>query len=660
MNKMNFTVALVGNPNCGKTSLFNLLTGARQRTGNMAGVTVDVKQGQREHKGLTLTFVDLPGIYSLSQNRVEERVARDYLLHTPPDFVLNVLDASHLSRHLALTTQLLEQGLPTMLALNMLDEAARLRCVPDIKKLSKQLGVPVLPSDGRKSAAIEPLLDQLVGSLLASHQHQTSLITTYSALQIDYEPHIENAIQQLIQQNVSRWQAVQSLEAAGDVGFSMSDKVRKTVSEQLVLLSQIHDETATELIAAGRYGYIHGLLHEIDEAHVDISRLDTWLDAITLNRWLGLPLFFFALWLIFEATFTLGAYPADWIDQTVGLVGEGVTRWLPDTLFRSVITDGLLAGVGGVLVFLPNVVLLFLFIAILEQSGYMARAAFLTDRVMSKVGLHGKAFVPLVMGFGCNVPAIMATRTIEEPRARLITILINPFMSCSARLPVYVLLAGIFFTDNAGSALFGIHMLGIMVAFVIAALLSRWLPAEPNEIFIMELPPWRWPSSRSLMMHVWDKVQDFLHKVGGVILVGSMAVWVLQTFPMHGEMSFLEQLGRWMTPIFVPLGFQWQETVALLSGFLAKEVIAATLAMVYQVGTEDIGGLQVAMQAGLAPAAGLALMVFTLLYMPCLATLAVIRRETGSWRWAALSIFSGLILAWLGAWVAFNLGGLFM
>ena len=657
---MHFTVALVGNPNCGKTSLFNVLTGARQRTGNMAGVTVDVKQGIREYKGLTLTFVDLPGIYSLSQNKVEERVARDYLLNTPPDLVLNILDASHLSRHLALTTQLLEQGVPTMMALNMMDEAARLRQVPDLKRLSRELGVPVLPSDGRKSTAIEPLLDQLVASLLANHRHQTSLVTTHTALAITYEPHIEQAIQQLAEIGLLRWQAVQSLEAAGEVGFLLSGEEHNVVMSQLERLSQLHDQTATELITAGRYGYIHGLFHEIDETHIDISRVDSWLDAITLNRWLGLPLFFVALWLIFEATFTLGAYPADWIDQAVGLVAEGVIRWLPDNLFRAVITDGLLAGVGGVLVFLPNVVLLFLFIAILEQSGYMARAAFLTDRVMSKVGLHGKAFVPLVMGFGCNVPAIMATRTIEEPRARLITILINPFMSCSARLPVYVLLAGIFFADNAGSALFGIHMLGILVAFMIAALLSRWLPAQPNEIFIMELPPWRWPSFRSLMLHVWDKVQDFLHKVGGVILVGSMAVWVLQTFPMQGEMSFLEQLGRWMTPIFAPLGFQWQETVALLSGFLAKEVIAATLAMVYQVSAEDMSGLQSAIHAGLAPAAGLALMVFTLLYMPCLATLAVIRRETGSWRWAALSIFAGLILAWLGAWLAFNVGGLFL
>ncbi|WP_293268433.1 ferrous iron transport protein B [Neptunomonas sp.] len=660
MTKKHFTVALVGNPNCGKTSLFNLLTGARQRTGNMAGVTVDIKQGTREYEGLTLTFVDLPGIYSLSQNRVEERVTRDYLLSTPPDFILNVLDASHLSRHLALTTQLLEQSLPTLLALNMMDEAARLRQVPDLKELSRQLGVPALASDGRNIHIIKPLLDQLVASLLASNQHQSSLVSTFRALDIVYEPHIEQAVEQLQLADLPRWQAIQCLEAQGDVGFQLTENAQNAMTSALQMLADRHDETATEMITAGRYGYIHGLFHEIDENHVDISRIDSWLDRITLNRWLGLPLFFVSLWLIFEATFTFGAYPADWIEQGVSLLGDGVNWLLPESLFRAVITDGLLAGVGGVLVFLPNVVLLFFFIAILEQSGYMARAAFLTDRVMSKVGLHGKAFVPLVMGFGCNVPAIMATRTIEEPRARLITILINPFMSCSARLPVYVLLAGIFFTDNAGSALFGIHMLGILVAFMIAALLSRWLPAQPNEIFIMELPPWRWPSWRSLVLHVWDKVKDFLQKVGGVILVGSLAVWVLQTFPMQAEMSFLEQLGRWMAPIFAPLGFQWQETVALLSGFLAKEVIAATLAMVYQVNAEDIGGLQLAIQAGLAPAAGLALMVFTLLYMPCLATLAVIRRETGSWRWAALSIFSGLVLAWVGAWLAFTLGSLIL
>lgn len=660
MNKPCFTVALVGNPNCGKTSLFNLLTGARQRTGNMAGVTVDIKEGRREYNGVDINFIDLPGIYSLSQNRVEERVARDYLFATPPDLVLNVADASHLSRHLALTTQLLEQGMPTVMALNMMDEAARLRQIPDVRKLSRQLGVPVLPSDGRKASGLRALLDQLVASLTANQRQKSSLVSTYKPIVIDYEPHIEKAVSDLAELGLVRWQAVQALESGGDVAFPLSESQSESVTAALSSIAERHDETATELIAQGRFGFIHGLLHELNESHPDISVLDHWLDSLTLNRWLGLPLFFIALWAIFEATFSLGAYPADWIDQGVGVIAELVTSAMPDNLLRAVITDGLLAGVGGVLVFLPNVVLLFLFIAILEQSGYMARAAFLTDRIMSKVGLHGKAFVPLVMGFGCNVPAIMATRTIEEPRARLITILINPFMSCSARLPVYVLLAGIFFNEHAGTALFSIHILGIFVAFILAAMLSRFIPSLQDETFIMELPPWRWPSWRSLALHVWDKVKDFLNKVGGVILVGSMAVWVLQTFPLGSDMSLLEQLGRWIAPIFAPLGFSWHETVALLSGFLAKEVIAATLAMVYHSSLEDSQGLQAAMSAGLAPAAGLSLMVFTLLYMPCLATLAVIRRETGRWMWAVASIALGLLLAWVGAWLTFNIGSYFL
>ncbi len=656
MGKSEFTVALVGNPNSGKTSLFNLLTGAHQRTGNMAGVTVEVKKGRCEHQDVMLHFVDLPGIYSLSQNKVEERVTREYLFNSPPDLILNVVDASHLTRHLALTTQLLEQGLPVVLALNMMDEAARLQCIPDIQALKLELGIPVLASDGRKKVVIAPLLDQIVSSLKAIAMHKGSFVTTAQSLIIDYEPHVEQAILSLTEEGLTRWQAVQALESGGDVAFLLTESERIGVVSALEKLQHWHDESATELIAQGRYGFIHGLLHGLDEAHDAVQGVDRVLDSVTLHRWFGLPLFFFLLWLVFEATFTVGAYPADWIDQAVGWVGQQVAANLPTSLIRDVITDGLLAGVGGVLVFLPNVVLLFLFIAILEQSGYMARAAFLTDRLMSKVGLHGKAFVPLVMGFGCNVPAIMATRTIEEPRARLITILINPFMSCSARLPVYVLLAGIFFAEHAGTALFAIHMLGILVAFVIAAILSRWIKAQQDETFIMELPPWRWPSFRSLLLHVWDKVKDFLSKVGGVILVGSMAVWALQAFPQGAQMSWLEQLGQLVAPVFEPLGFGWEETVALLSGFLAKEVIASTLAMVYHTNLDDTQGLQIAIAAGLAPAAGLALMVFSLLYMPCLATLAVIRRETGSWRWSVLSIGLGFTLAWTGAWLAYHVG----
>lgn len=647
-----FTIALLGNPNCGKTSLFNLLTGSRQRTGNMAGVTVTGREGEREHRGVTLRFVDLPGIYSLSHNRVEERVARDYLFETPPDLVLNVLDAGNLARNLALTTQLLEQQLPSLIAVNMLDEAEAQGITLDCDSLTKLLDVPVLPSDGRKPRYLDLLLDTIV-----DHLH---LCAPAQALEIGYEKHVEGALTRLSDTGLKRWQAVQALESGGDVAFVLYDEQQTLLQQEIKQLESYHDDSAAQLIAEGRYGFIHGLMHNSGSDHDEISFAEHWLDSLVLNRWLGFPVFVCLLWLMFETTFTLGAYPADWIDATVSGLGQWLANALPEGLLRDVLVDGLIAGVGGVLVFLPNVVLLFTFIAIMEQSGYMARAAFLTDRLMSRVGLHGKAFVPLVMGFGCNVPAIMATRTIEEPRARLITILINPFMSCSARLPVYVLLAGIFFADRAGTVMFGIYMLGILMAFTVAAILSRTLPTQHDESFIMELPPWRIPTLRSLLLHVWDKAGDFLSKIGGVILVGSLLIWLLQTFPQNADQSYLEQLGHLLAPLFAPLGLGWQETVALLSGFIAKEVIAATLAVVYQMGEHDMAGLQAALLAGLAPAAGLALMVFTLLYMPCLATIAVIRRETGSWRWALLSILLGLVLAWVGAFITYKLGSLWL
>lgn len=647
--KPSYTIALIGNPNCGKTSLFNQLTGARQRTGNMAGVTVTSHEGHKVWRGVDFHFIDLPGIYSLANSRVEEKVARDYLLDTPPDLILNVVDANNLARNLALTSQILEQGLPLVIALNMLDELERQGDSVDLTELSIGLVKPVMGSDGRNNSHIAELMDMLLESI--DQQCEPLLIT--------YEPHLEQAIDALEQAGLSRWQSVRWLESAGEGLSLLEDDQVQTGYRALALLASRHDDSPAEMVAEGRYGYIHGLLHKSSSEHRDQSVADHWLDKIALNRWLGIPVFILLLWVMFEATFTLGSYPADWIDAGVSWVGQQMGAFMPESLLKNLLVEGLIAGVGGVLVFLPNVVLLFFFIALLEQSGYMARAAFLTDNLMSKVGLHGKAFVPLVMGFGCNVPAIMSARTIEEPRARLITILINPFMSCSARLPVYVLLAGIFFADHAGTVLFGLYMLGILVAFAIASLLARTISEQHDETFIMELPPWRFPSPRSMLLHVWDKAGDFLRKIGGVILVGSILIWLLKSFPQQGT-PWLEQLGHFVAPLFAPMGFGWQETVALLSGFIAKEVIAASLVVVYQTDMNDMAGLQAALGSALAPASGLALMVFTLLYMPCLATIATIRRETGSWRWAGLSILMGLVLAWVGSWLVYTLASLWI
>lgn len=651
MTKRRFTIALIGNPNCGKTSLFNQLTGASQRTGNMPGVTVTARFGEREHRGVELHFVDLPGIYSLSQNRVEERVARDYLHSSPPDLVLNVLDASHLGRHLALTSQLLEQGVPLLLALNMLDEARRNGIQTDLDLLSEHLGVPVLPSDGRRRTYLNALLDALVDRLLHPKEFHTH--------SIQYDAAIECPIDVLAATGLARWQAVRLLEADGDVPFEYNEEQRHILHDTLSGFDEDDEESPGERLAQGRYQWIHALLQRVEQRRPGQAGLDDRLDRWALNQWLGVPLFFAVIWLMFEVTFTLGQVPADWIDSSFVGLGNAIAALLPDSLLKQLLVEGIIAGVSGVMVFLPNVVLLFLFMELIEQSGYMARATFLADRLMSRVGLHGKALVPLVMGFGCNVPAIMATRSIEEPRARLITILINPFMSCSARLPVMLLLSGVFFPQHAGTALFGIYLLGVIVAFAVAMILSRSLPAHYDETFIIELPPWRFPTLHSLLLHLWERSRFFLTKAGTVILFGSMLIWLLQSFPRGGT-SWLEQFGRWLTPLFEPLGFTWHETVALLSGFVAKEVIVSSLGVVYHVAGEDSALLAQNLSASLNPAAGLALMVFTLLYMPCLATMAVIRREAGGWRWTLASTLIGLVLAWGAAWSAYRLGSIWL
>jgi len=647
MTERCFTLALIGNPNCGKTSLFNQLTGANQRTGNLSGVTVSGRTGECVHRGVRLKIVDLPGIYSLSHNRSEEQVARDYLHSTRPDLIINVLDAGNLGRHLALTSQLLEQGLPLLIAMNMLDEAKRNGLRPDLEQLSGALGVPVLPSDGRRGIYRTRLLDGIVERLL----HPEPPIR----LKIDYEPHIESLLHRLENEGVARWQGVRWLESGGETALALEEPRWRVLDEERKRVESEHESSVAELVSEGRYGWVHGLLHRVGLEHAELNLADDRLDRMVLNRWLGLPILMLLLWLMFETTFTLGSLPADWIATGVDGLASLVMRWLPESLLREVLVDGILAGVGGVLVFLPNVVLLFLFMELLEQSGYMARATFLVDRLLSGVGLHGKALVPLVMGFGCNVPAIMATRSIEEPRARLITILINPFMSCSARLPVLLLLAGVFYPDSAGTVLFGIYGLGVLVALGCAAIFARVLPAHYDETFIIELPPWRLPGIRSLLLHLWDRSRDFLTKAGTVILVGSIMIWLLQTFPREGE-PLLLQLGHALTPLFEPLGFSWRETVALLSGFLAKEVIVASLAVVYQASSDNTAQLQQAISASLPASAGLAFMVYTLLYMPCLATLAVIRRETGRWAWAGVSLVLGLSLAWVFAWLTFHIG----
>ncbi len=701
-------VALAGNPNCGKTTIFNHLTGARQRVGNFSGVTVTRKEGTVSHKGWTINIIDLPGTYSLSSKTVEERVAREYILDESPDLVVDVVDAGNLERNLFLTTQLIEMDLPRVINLNMIDEVRAQGMEIDSVTFSQLLGAPVVETVGRTGEGKKALLDAIVQ--VAEEGFLSRQI------RVPYDHHVEEAIERTqdhiarlhpgqVEEERSRWLAIKLLEGDSDVlaqEHDHADLIVAASSEQSAL-EESHGEDSQTLLADGRYGFIHGLVQETlrQSRPVRAQNMTRKIDQLLLNRVLGLPLFLFFMWLMFQTTFTVGQYPMDWIDAGVGWLSDATTEAMPEGLIRDLLVDGIIGGVGGIIIFLPNIVLLFLFISFFENTGYMARAAFLMDRFMHGIGLHGKAFIPLLMGFGCNVPAIMATRTIENPRDRLLTILINPFMSCSARLPVYVLLAGIFFTDYAGSVVFALYLTGILVAMGAAWMMKKTMFHGLSDPFVMELPPYRLPAARSVIIHMWEKAVEFLKKVSGIILVGSIIIWFLQAFPQEVELSidyaaeesrielqmeeeakeaalaqlanaqaaeeqerrYLGQIGQTIQPIFEPLGFDWKASIALLTGFVAKEIVVSTFGVLYNTGDkvdEESVSLREAMAGSMAPEVALAFMVFTLLYMPCLATIAVIRRETQSVGWTLFSIGMGLGIAWILAWIVVRVARLFI
>ncbi|MBF0184282.1 MAG: ferrous iron transport protein B [Magnetococcales bacterium] len=700
------TIALAGNPNCGKSALFNRLTGSRQRVANFSGVTVSRKEGEAQHKGWLLRFVDLPGTYSLSTLTMEEKLAQEYLLGNDYDLILNIMDAGNLERNLFLTTQLIESGRPRVHVLNMADEARRKGIQINLPLFAKLLDGPVLLTVARTGEGIEALLDLLV------QEAEQQLVRR--GVTVRYDSHLEEAILRLShkmhslpglsQPSQARWRAIQLLE--GNTGLpgapALTAQLALQGEAERYHLAAMHGDPAEVLLANGRYGFIRGLLREtVQQTLITGSQMGFGerLDALLLHRVLGLPLFFLLMWVMFQSTFTLGKIPAETINDLFQWLGAQVGEWLAPSLLRELLTGGILPGVGGVAVFLPTIVLLFLFIALFEDSGYMARVAFLTDRVMHVIGLHGKAFIPLLMGFGCNVPAIMATRAMENPRDRLVTILINPFMSCSARLPVFVLFAGAFFPAHEGTVVFSIYLLGILTALLSGLLLKKTLFRGVSEPFVLELPPYRWPTLRSVIRHMWEKAVEFLKKMGGVILAGSIIIWFLQAYPrevqlpwnpeerlatierqlpegeerqaaikaLQAEQSaaeqegrYLGQLGHWIQPVFAPLGFDWRTSIALLTGFVAKEVVISTLGVLYHSGKEDElqkDVLQQKLTHAMPAHVAYGFMLFTLLYIPCLATIAVIRRETMSWRWPLLSALFGLSVAWLAAWTVHTLGG---
>ncbi len=723
MKKETITIALTGNPNSGKTTIFNNLTGTRQHVGNWPGVTVEKKEGTIIHNGYRLRVVDLPGTYSLTAYSIEEIVARRFLVDQRPDVVVDIVDASNLERNLYLATQLIELGVKLILALNMADVAKARGHQIDADTLGTLLGVPVVFTIGTKNEGIRELLDKVVEVVEDRDTVSRHIHISYGH---EFEKQIKN-IQNVIWQDPSigkrfstRWLAVKLLEndSAVEERVKSLGEIGKQILAQAEAsrerLSEFYQDHPEMVLTDQRYGFIGGALKEVlkitSKSKFDLSRQ---VDLVLTNRILGFPIFIFFIWGMFQATFTLGAYPMEWIDAGVSWLGAAVASMLPAGLLRGLLVDGVIAGVGSVIIFLPNIMLLFFCIALFEDTGYLARAAFIMDRVMHLIGLHGKSFIPLLMGFGCNVPAIMATRTLESERDRILTILINPLISCSARLPVYVLLAGTFFGASAGNVIFSIYGLGIALAIIMGKLFRVTLFRGESAPFVMELPPYRVPTLKSLLIHMWDRSKIFLKKMGGVILIGSIIIWFLGAFPrnpiiphkdagvketvsrtedkratMGGSKklssqaqinwaktdedqakaverlsrSYLGGMGQTIQPIFEPLGFDWRSSVAVVTGFVAKEIVVSTLGVLYAAGAdvnEESEALRHSLRAsGMTPLSAYTLMAFVLIYVPCLATVAVIWRETNSWKWAAFSAGYSLALAWVVSFLIYQGGKL--
>lgn len=710
-------VALVGNPNCGKTSLFNYACGAHEHVGNYSGVTVDAKEGSFHQDGYTFRIVDLPGTYSLSAYTPEEIYVRHYLVDEQPDVVINVVDASNLERNMYLTTQLIDMDVRSVIALNMYDELERSGDKFDYESLAQMIGTPIVPTVSRAGKGVNELFKRVV----KVYEEEDPVIRH---IHINYGEVLEKGIN-----NVR-----EAISGSGNIAISLSKRdlsikllekdtetekiIREFPSSKAILkerdrsvaeIEELLQEDSETAFTDARYGFISGALREtFTQNKIKEATSTQLIDLFVTHKVLGFPIFILFMWIMFEATFHLGSYPMEWIETLVGLIGDFVRRTMSEGPLKDLLVDGIIGGVGGVIVFLPNILILYLFISFMEDSGYMARAAFIMDRIMHKMGLHGKSFIPLVMGFGCNVPAIMASRTIESHNSRMITMLINPLMSCSARLPVYVLLAGTFFPESAGMVLMSMYVCGIVLAIVMARLFKRFLFNSEDVPFVMELPPYRMPTMRSILIHMWEKAKQYLHKMGGIILVASIIIWFLGYFPRHNEKedifdkqiaeientaadstekaetiaelkrlkniehqknSYIGRIGQTIQPVLHPLGFDWKMSVSLLTGMAAKEVVVSTLSVLYT-GEEDDGNIALSErikqdmdedgQPVFTPLIALSLMLFVLIYFPCIATVSAIVNESGSWKWGLFVIAYTCILAWIVSFAVYQTGSLFV
>ena len=694
-------VALVGNPNCGKTSLFNIASGSHEHVGNYSGVTVDAKEGVFEYGGYHFNLVDLPGTYSLSAYSPEELYVRRNLVDDMPDVVVNVVDSSNLHRNLYLTTQLIDMNLRVVMALNMYDELEARGDKLDIRQLGYLLGMPVVPTVSRTGEGIDDLFDTVIQIYEKSDPHLARHIHINHGAELEQSI---DRIKHLLQKDTdirlkysTRYLAIKYLENDKEIekvveALPGRDEIIAARYEEHKRIESLLNSSTESALVDAKYAFVEGALAETYvQGHKKRHTLTDKIDGVVTNRWLAFPIFFFLLYIVFEGTFVVGEYPMQWIEWLVEKFGAFVAMTMSDGWLKDMVVDGVIGGVGSVLVFLPNILLLYMFISLLEDSGYMARAAFIMDRLMHKIGLHGKSFIPMIMGFGCNVPAIMATRTIESRKSRLITMLIIPLMSCAGRMPVYVLIAGAFFPKNASLVVLGLYALGILLAVIAAKVMSLFFK-EDDLPFVMELPPYRVPTGKSVFRHTWEKGRQYLQKMSGIILICSLIIWFLGYFPNHDaystpqeqqEHSFIGYVGKAMEPALEPLGFDWRMGVGIVAGVGAKELVVSTLGVMYaddqpvespdidlpvnsnpdETSAEEPSGdtrLQKALVKSVTPAGALAYMVFILLYFPCIATFVAIKNESGGWKWALITAVYTIVLAWVAAFITFQVASLFM
>lgn len=714
-------VALVGNPNCGKTTLFNAASGAHERVGNYSGVTVDAKTAKYKQGGYTFNLVDLPGTYSITEYSPEELYVRSHIIEKMPDIVINVLDASNLERNLFLTTQLIDMNIKVVIALNMYDELKKKGAKFDYESLGKMIGIPIIPTVASKGKGVEKLFSKLI----EVYEDRDPVVRH---VHINYGTLIEKSIRE-IQDAVwknpsitdkisSRFIAVKLLEHDKPTKellkkASNYEEVKTVTKKNIKMLEAEYGESSETILTDAKYGFIAGALRETYRESKKPKRVIREIDDLLTHRFWGFPIFLFFMWLMFQSTFTLGSYPMEWIDAGVGWFSNWVSGIMTPGPLKDLLVDGVIGGVGGVIIFLPNILILFFFISLMEDTGYMSRASFIMDKLMHKIGLHGKSFIPLIMGFGCNVPAIMATRTLENRKDRILTMIITPFMSCSARLPVYVLLISAIFPKNQGIVLFFIYFTGIVLAIITALIMKKIAFAKKTVPFVMELPPYRIPTLKNTAMHMWHKGQQYLKKMGNVILIASILIWALGYFPRNvsfsvdydsernlvqqnsglsdtekaakiaqinlaqeaerQEKSYIGRMGHAIEPVISPLGYDWKMGVSLLTGLAAKEIVISTMAVLYQADSDienhpetlknkikeqqhNTGILKG--QTVFTPLVSIGFMLFILIYFPCVAVIAAIRKEA-NWGWAVFTMVYTTALAWVVAFFVYQVGSLF-